>query len=229
MARATPTEQRLLAGLVSGELRQGALDGVLTEAVATAAEVPAADVRRAVTVAGTLRPVAEAVLVHGSAGLGRFQLVVGVPVRPMLAQSAPTLTEALARTGPAAVEWKLDGIRVQAHRDGSVVSIFTRTLDDVTERMPELVQIVSALPMRSAVLDGEAIALADNGRPLPFQQTAARVGRRLDVASPVNAGGKRWRRSCPPTNASPGSSPTMSRRPRHSSTPPSNAVTRAWS
>jgi DNA ligase-1 len=183
MTRATPTERRLLAGLVSGELRQGALDGVLTEAVATAAEVPAADVRRAVTVAGTLRPVAEAVLVHGSAGLGRFQLVVGVPVRPMLAQSAPTLTEALARTGLAAIEWKLDGIRVQAHRHESAVSIFTRTLDDVTERLPELVDVVSALPVRSVVLDGEAIALGDNGRPLPFQQTAARVGRRLDVAS----------------------------------------------
>jgi DNA ligase 1 len=179
MTRATPAEQRLLAGLVSGELRQGALD--LTEAVASAAEVPAADVRRAVTVAGSLRPVAEAVLTDGTAGLARFRLVVGAPLRPMLAQSAPTIREAFDRTGPAAVEWKLDGIRVQVHRNGSTVSVFTRTLDDVTERVPELVEIAKALPIRAVVLDGEAIALHDDGRPVPFQQTASRIGRRLDI------------------------------------------------
>jgi ATP-dependent DNA ligase I len=179
MTRATPAEQRLLAGLVSGELRQGALD--LTEAVASAAEVPPAEVRRAVTVAGSLRPVAEAVLTDGTAGLARFRLVVGAPLRPMLAQSSPTLAEALDRTGPAAVEWKLDGIRVQVHRDGSTVSVFTRTLDDVTERVPELVEIANALPVRAVVLDGEAIALHDDGRPVPFQQTASRIGRRADI------------------------------------------------
>ncbi|HET6918771.1 MAG TPA: ATP-dependent DNA ligase [Jiangellaceae bacterium] len=182
MSRSTPAEQRLLAGLVTGELRQGALDGVLTEAVSVAAEVPAADVRRAVTVAGSLRPVAEAVLSNGAAGLTRFRLVVGAPLRPMLAQSAPTLAEAFARTGPAAVEWKLDGIRVQVHRDGSAVSVFTRTLDDITARVPELVEIAHALPVGAVVLDGEAIALHD-GRPLPFQQTASRIGRRLDVGT----------------------------------------------
>ncbi len=183
MSRSTPAEQRLLAGLVTGELRQGALDGVLTEAVSVAAEVPAADVRRAVTVAGSLRPVAEAVLSNGAAGLTRFRLVVGAPLRPMLAQSAPTLAEAFARTGPAAVEWKLDGIRVQVHRDGSAVSVFTRTLDDITARVPELVEIAHALPVGAVVLDGEAIALHDDGRPLPFQQTASRIGRRLDVGT----------------------------------------------
>ncbi len=103
-------------------------------------------------VAGSLRPVAEAVLTHGSAGLARFRLVVGAPLRPMLAQSAPTLAEAFARTGPAAVEWKLDGIRVQIHRAGSDVSIFTRTLDDVTERVPELVEIAHALPSKPSCL-----------------------------------------------------------------------------
>jgi DNA ligase-1 len=183
MSRSTPAEQRLLAGLVTGELRQGALDGVLTEAVSVAAEVPAANVRRAVTVAGSLRPVAEAVLSNGAAGLTRFRLVVGAPLRPMLAQSAPTLAEAFARTGPAAVEWKLDGIRVQVHRDGSAVSVFTRTLDDITARVPELVEIAQALPVGAVVLDGEAIALHDDGRPLPFQQTASRIGRRLDVGT----------------------------------------------
>jgi DNA ligase 1 len=179
LTRSTAAEQRLLAGLVSGELRQGALD--LTEAVASAAGVASAEVRRAVTVAGSLRPVAEAVLTEGGAGLAGFRLVVGAPVRPMLAQSAPTIGEALVRTGPAAVEWKLDGIRVQVHRAGADVSVFTRTLDDVTERVPELVETALALPADAFVLDGEAIALHDDGRPLPFQQTASRIGRRLDV------------------------------------------------
>jgi DNA ligase-1 len=183
LARATTAEQRLLAGLVTGELRQGALDGVLTEAVAAASGVPSSDVRRAVTVAGTLTPVAEAVLVDGAAGLARFQLVVGSPLRPMLAQSAPSLADAFARTGPAAVEWKLDGIRVQIHRDGSRVSVFTRTLDNVTSRVPELVEAVLGLPVSSAVFDGEAIALDSAGRPLPFQQTASRIGQRLDVTA----------------------------------------------
>jgi DNA ligase 1 len=182
MARATAAEQRLLAGLVSGELRQGALDGVLTEAVAGAAAVPSADVRRAVTLAGALTPVAEAALAHGPAGLERFRLVVGTPLRPMLAQSAPSLTDALDRTGPAAVEWKLDGVRVQLHRTGSDVRVFTRTLDDVTDRVPELVAAALALPTTSTVLDGEAIALDRQGRPQPFQRTASRVSRRIDVA-----------------------------------------------
>ncbi|MGH8825975.1 MAG: ATP-dependent DNA ligase, partial [Jiangellaceae bacterium] len=173
----------LLAGLVSGELRQGALDGVLTEAVAVAAAVPAAEVRRAVTVAGTLTPVAQAVLAGGTDGLRRFRLAVGSPLRPMLAQSAPDLADAFVRTGPAAVEWKLDGIRVQIHRDGDRVAVFTRTLDDVTERVPELVEAAMSLPVAAVVLDGEAIALGPDQRPLPFQQTASRIGRRLDVAT----------------------------------------------
>lgn len=181
MARATAAEQRLLAGLVTGELRQGALDGILTEAVAVAAELPGAEIRRAVMLAGALSPVAAAVLADGSAALDRFRLAVGTPLRPMLAQSAPTLGEALARTGPAALEWKLDGIRVQVHRDGTDVRVFTRTLDDVTGRVPELVEVVRALPVDATVLDGEAIALDPGGRPLPFQRTASRLGRTLEV------------------------------------------------
>ncbi|TDC49648.1 ATP-dependent DNA ligase [Jiangella ureilytica] len=183
MARATPSEQRLLAGLVSGELRQGALDGVLTEAVARASEVPAADVRRAVTVAGALVPVAAAVLANGAEGLTRFRLTVGSPLRPMLASPAPDIAEALERTGEAAVEWKLDGVRVQIHRDGSDVAVFTRTLDDITGNVPELVEAVLALPVRSVVLDGETIALDPSGRPLPFQRTGSRVSSRVDVAT----------------------------------------------
>ncbi|PZF79999.1 ATP-dependent DNA ligase, partial [Jiangella anatolica] len=184
LARATPPEQRLLAGLVSGELRQGALDGVLTEAVARASEVPAADVRRAVTVAGALVPVAAAVLASGPEGLARFRLTVGSPLRPMLASPSPDLADALGRAGgPVAVEWKVDGVRVQIHRDGSDVAVFTRTLDDITGNVPELVEAALALPVRSVVLDGETIALDPSGRPLPFQRTGSRVSSRVDVAA----------------------------------------------
>ncbi|MGN6242774.1 MAG: ATP-dependent DNA ligase [Motilibacteraceae bacterium] len=183
MARATPEEQRLLAGLVAGELRHGALEGLVTDALAQAASLPLADVRRAVMLRGALAPVAEAALADGSAGLDRFRLEVGRPVLPMLASSADGVGAALERTGPAAVEWKLDGIRVQVHRDGQDVRVFTRTLDDVTDRVPELVDAALALPVRSVVLDGEAIALAADGRPLPFQQTAGRTASRVDVGS----------------------------------------------
>ncbi|TDD71585.1 ATP-dependent DNA ligase [Jiangella aurantiaca] len=183
MARATPAEQRLLAALVSGELRQGALDGVLTEAVARAAEVPAADVRRAITVAGALVPVAAAVLAAGPDGLAQFRLTVGSPLRPMLASPAPDIAEALQRTGEAAVEWKVDGVRVQIHRDGNDVAVFTRTLDDITGNVPELAEAALALPVRSVVLDGETIALDPSGRPLPFQRTGSRVSSRVDVAT----------------------------------------------
>jgi ATP-dependent DNA ligase I len=176
--RATAGEQRFLAGLLSGELRQGALEGVMTDAVARAAAVPAAQVRRAMMLRGSLGAVAAAALAGGSAALGAFGLEVGRPVRPMLAASAPDITEALARTGagqPAAVEWKLDGIRVQAHLDGGQVRLFTRTLDEVTGRVPEVVATLGALPVRTAVLDGELIALRADGRPLPFQDTSARA------------------------------------------------------
>jgi len=183
MARATALEQRLLAGLVSGELRQGALDGIMAEAVARATGVPAADVRRALTLSGALVPVAEAVLADGAAGLDRFRLRLGQPLKPMLAASAPDVAGALARTGEAAVEWKLDGVRVQVHRDGDDVAVFTRTLDDVTVRVPDVVEAVRGLPASRLLLDGEAIALDPDGRPRPFQVTAARTGSRLDVAT----------------------------------------------
>jgi DNA ligase 1 len=181
MGRATREEQRLLTGLVSGELRQGALDGVMLEAVARAADVPSADVRQAVTLAGTLTPVAGAVLGHGAAGLDQFRLEVGTPLRPMLAQPAPDLTEALTRISPAGVEWKLDGIRVQVHRSGSDVRVFTRTLEEITDRVPEVGETVRDLPARSLVLDGEAIALGPDRQPRPFQVTASRTATRGDV------------------------------------------------
>ena len=178
LGRATASEQRLLAGLVSGDLRQGALDGVMLDAVAQAAGVPAAGVRRAVMLCGAIAPVAESALARGEAGLGEFRLQVGRPLRPMLAQPGSDVAEALGRTGPAACEWKLDGVRIQVHRDGADVAVYTRTLDDITARLPEVVAAVRALPIRSAVLDGEVLALRPDGRPQPFQITSARTARR---------------------------------------------------
>jgi ATP-dependent DNA ligase I len=182
--RASRDEQRFLVGLLSGELRQGALEGVMTEAVARAAAVPVAEVRRAMMLRGSLGAVAAAALSGGSAALGAFGLEVGRPVRPMLAASAPTLSEALAKAGGAApvegtvecaVEWKLDGIRIQVHLSQGNVRLFTRTLDDITARLPEVAAVLARLPVSSAVFDGELIALREDGRPLPFQDTASRT------------------------------------------------------
>jgi DNA ligase 1 len=203
--RATAAEQRFLVGLLSGELRQGALEGVMVEAIAKAAGVAGAEVRRALMLRGALGPVAEAALARGVPGLREFHLQVGRPLQPMLASTAPSIEAAMERVGEAAVEWKLDstsdpiredpaahggqaaiewkldGVRVQLHKAGDEVRVFTRTLDDVTARVPEVVEIAMALPVRSAVLDGELIALRPDGRPQPFQVTAGRLGSRLDV------------------------------------------------
>ena len=180
--RATAPEQRFLASLTGGELRQGALAGLMTEAVGRAAGVDVAGIRRAAMLAGDLTAVAEAALVSGAAGLDRFRLEVGRPVQPMLAQTATSVDAAVERVGPAAIEWKLDGVRIQVHRSGADVAVFTRTLDPITERVPEVVEAVMALPVRSAVLDGEAIALRPDGRPRPFQETASRAASRGEVA-----------------------------------------------
>jgi ATP-dependent DNA ligase I len=173
---ATDSEQRFLVRLLSGELRQGALDGVMTEAVAKAADVPLTQVRRAVMLSGSLSHTAEAALSGGSEALAKFGLRVGWPVKPMLAASAPSIADALAKIGgAAAIEWKLDGIRVQAHIVDGDVRLFTRTLDDITVRLPEVVAALGKLPVRTAVFDGELIGLRPDGRPFPFQDTAARA------------------------------------------------------
>jgi ATP-dependent DNA ligase I len=179
--RATEGEQRFLMRLLGGELRQGALEGVMVEATAGAAGVPAREVRRALMLRGSLGAVAEVALTDGEAGLRRFHLEVGRPLQPMLAQTAPTIQDALDRISPAAVEWKLDGARIQVHRDGDQVSVFTRSLDDITARVPEVVEAAMELPVSRAVLDGEAIALRPDARPHPFQVTAGRIGTRLEV------------------------------------------------
>ncbi|MGW6352059.1 ATP-dependent DNA ligase, partial [Streptomyces sp. NPDC055080] len=138
-------------------------------------------VRRAVMLAGSLQDVARALLADGPDALATFRLTVGRPVQPMLAHTARSVTEAVERLGPCAVEEKLDGIRVQVHRDGSRVRAYTRTLDDITERLPDVVTAVAGFPGERFILDGEVIALGDDGRPRPFQETAARVGSRRDV------------------------------------------------
>ena len=178
LGAATEPEQRMLAGLISGELRQGAQAGVLVDAIALAAAVPLAAVRRAVTLHGDIPAVAAAALEGGADALAAFRLGVGRALAPMLAKPAPDLDAALDATGPAGVEWKLDGVRVQVHRDGDEVAVFTRTLDDITARVPEVVAAARALPGRAVVLDGEVLALTPAGRPAPFQVTSARVMRR---------------------------------------------------
>ncbi|MGW1435786.1 ATP-dependent DNA ligase [Streptomyces griseus] len=181
-AAATADEQRFLRALLTGEVRQGALDAVAADALAHAAGAPPADVRRAVMLAGSLQDVATVLLADGPGALADFRLTVGRPVQPMLARSAASVGEALDKLGPCAVEEKLDGIRVQVHRDGERIRAYTRTLDDITDRLPELVSAVAALHARRFVLDGELIALGEDGRPRPFQETASRVGSRRDVA-----------------------------------------------
>ncbi|MGW9302043.1 ATP-dependent DNA ligase [Streptomyces cyaneofuscatus] len=182
-AAATADEQHFLRALLTGEVRQGALDAVAADALAKAADAPPADVRRAVMLAGSLQEVARALLAEGPDALAGFRLTVGRPVQPMLAHTATSVTEAVDKLGPCAVEEKLDGIRVQVHRDGDRVRAYTRTLDDITDRLPELVTAVAALETGRFILDGEVIALGEDGRPRPFQETAARVGSRRDVAA----------------------------------------------
>ena len=181
---ATEVEQRFLRRLLGGELRQGAALGVMADAVAVAADVPKAAVRRAAMLGGDLPTVARAVLAEGESAVEGFRLEVGRPVGPMLAQTATGVDDALARLGGRAVfEAKLDGARVQIHRRGDDVRIFTRSLDDVTGRLPEVVEATLALPVESFVADGEAIALRPDGRPHRFQVTASRFGRSADIAA----------------------------------------------
>ncbi|MEU6841443.1 ATP-dependent DNA ligase [Streptomyces sp. NPDC046716] len=187
MGAATADEQRFLVGLVTGEVRQGALDAVALEGLARATDAPPADVRRAVMLAGGLQPVAQALLADGPGALDAFRLTVGRPVLPMLAHSAATVGAALDKLGTCVVEEKLDGIRVQVHRDGDEVRVYTRTLDDITERLPEVTSAVREFAGERFILDGEVIALDDSGRPRAFQEVAGRVGSRVDVARAAEA------------------------------------------
>ena len=178
---ATEVERSFLRRLLLGELRQGALDGVMAEAVADAFDLDPVRVRRATMLAGDIPTVASAVATEGAPGLERFSLSVFAPVLPMLAHPAEDAEAALARLGTASFEVKVDGARIQAHKDGEEVRLFSRRLNEVTDRIPEVADAVRRLPVQRAILDGEAVALGENGRPHPFQTTMRRFGRKRDV------------------------------------------------
>lgn len=180
-ARATRVERDFLLRLLAGELRQGAQEGVMLEAVARAAAIPAGEVRRAAMVAGTIGAVAAAALTEGAAGLARFRLRLMQPLRPMLAQPAEDVVAAVATFGEVAIDFKLDGARLQVHKTDEDVRIFSRQLNEVTASVPEIVEALRRIPASSLILDGEAIAIAQDGRPLPFQATMRRFGRKQDV------------------------------------------------
>ncbi|MCV7228497.1 ATP-dependent DNA ligase [Mycolicibacterium komossense] len=178
-AAATDIEQTFLRRLLGGELRQGALVGLMSDAVAKAADIPAAAVRRAAMLGGDLPAVAAAGITGGTAALSDFTLRVGRPVGPMLAQTATDVSVALEKLGGTAIfEAKLDGARVQIHRRGDDVTVYTRSLDDVTARLPEVVAATLALPVHHLIADGEAIAMRPDGRPHRFQITASRFAQR---------------------------------------------------
>lgn len=180
-SRATGEEQQFLSALMVGELRQGALEGIMLEALAKAANVPLERVRHAAMVAGDAMAVARAALEHGEAGLAGYDIRLFQPVQPMLAQTAEDVEEAIENFGDAALEFKLDGTRVQAHKSGGDVAIFSRALNDVTAAVPEIVEAVRALPARDLILDGEVLSIRPDGRPQPFQVTARRFNRKVDL------------------------------------------------
>jgi DNA ligase 1 len=181
MARATEAEQHFLVRLLMGELRQGALEAVMVDALAKASGIAAERVRRAVMLAGNIVPVAKALLESGEAALGQYDVQLFRPLQPMLAGSADDVAEALAEIGGAALEYKMDGARVQVHRSGDDVVVYSRALNDVTAAVPEVVEVVRALPAKDLILDGEVLSLQPDGRPQPFQVTMRRFGRKLDV------------------------------------------------
>jgi DNA ligase-1 len=181
LSRLTRDEQHFLFGLIAGELRQGAVEGVMLEAVAKAAAVPAERLRYAVMMAGDLPSVARAALLEGQAGLSRFSIQLFRPVLPMLAGTADGEEDALAELGEAALEYKLDGARIQIHKGGDEVRVFSRRLNEVTGAVPELVETVRGLPARDLVVEGEAIAQRADGTPHSFQTTMRRFGRKLDI------------------------------------------------
>ncbi|WP_348789337.1 ATP-dependent DNA ligase [Leifsonia sp. NPDC080035] len=193
--RATPGEQDFFVRVLLGEMRTGALEGVLLDAVARAADRTGESVRRAAMLSGDLGETAVIALTGTADELDAVGLVVGRPVLPMLAASAPTASAALETTGRASVEYKLDGARIQVHRNGDEVWVFTRNLADITHRVPEVVEVVRRMPARDLILDGETLSLDEDGAPRPFQETMSRFARwssgaaRSDAATPALRGG----------------------------------------
>lgn len=179
--RATSDERAFLVRVMIGEVRQGALEGIMLDAVAQAAGLPQSDVRRAHMLCGDLGAVAVAGLLGGAEALGKFKIELFTPLSPMLAQTAQTVAEAVERLGLAIFETKLDGVRVQVHKRGDEVRVYTRRLHDATRSVPEIVEAVRALPADSLILDGEVLGLTEDGAPVPFQETMSRFATRRDV------------------------------------------------
>jgi DNA ligase-1 len=182
-SRTNREESNFLSRLIRGELRQGSLEGIMIEALARAAEVPVDKMRAAAMLSGDLSLAGRVAIEKGIVGLGQFQIRVLHPFKPMLAQTAKDVGDAMDSLGEAALEYKMDGIRIQAHRLGDEVRVFTRNLNDVTEAVPDLVEIVLGIPAINLVLDGEALSLDKGGKPRSFQTTMRRFGRKLNVAS----------------------------------------------
>lgn len=180
-ARSTRAEQDFLVRLLFGELRQGAVEGVLLDAVARASDIAPDRIRRAAMIAGALAPAAVSALTEGESALTAMSIALFSPVQPMLAASAGDVGEALAETGDASLEYKIDGARIQVHKAGDDVRIYSRSLRDVTAGIRDVAEAVRALPAGELILDGEAIALRPDGSPHPFQMTMRRFGRRQDA------------------------------------------------
>src|SRR2546430_1481291 len=181
--RAGEEEREFVVRLLMGEVRQGALEGLILDAIAKASSLPQSAVRQSMMFSGNLGEVARVALEQGSGGPSRFSLRLLSPISPMLANSAEDVAAALERMGEAAFEFKLDGARIQVHRSADETKVFTRQLQDVSERLPESVQWSRLLPVRDIVLEGETIALRSDGRPYPFQVTMRRLGRTKTVES----------------------------------------------
>jgi DNA ligase-1 len=182
-ARATAAEHDFLVRLLYGELRQGALEGVLVEAVAAATAIPVDRVRRAVMISGSLADVAVATLTGGDAALSAIDMTLFSPIQPMLAATADDVDSALAEAGEAGLEYKIDGARIQVHKAAGEVRVYSRSLRDVSAAVPDVIAAVRALPARELVLDGEAVTLRADGTPHPFQITMRRFGRKQDAAA----------------------------------------------
>jgi DNA ligase-1 len=185
-SRATEPEQKFIVGVLGGELRQGALEGIMLEAIAKASGIDADRVRRAGMMAGSVQTIARAVLERGESGLAEFDIQLFRPIQPMLAQSAEDVTAALTELGEAALEYKFDGARVQAHKSGDEVRIFSRGMNDVAPAIPEVVEAVRSLPVKEVILDGEVLGFDESGRPLPFQVSMRRFGRKTNLSEKEN-------------------------------------------
>lgn len=183
---ATEKEQHFLTGLLGGELRQGALEGIMLDALAKASGIGIDRIRRAAMMGGGVAAVASKALTEGEAGLHAFDIQLFRPVEPMLAQTAEDVTDAIDQLGETALEYKFDGARVQAHKSGNDVRIYSRQQNDVSAAIPEIVEAVRALPAHDLILDGEVLSLDNEGRALPFQISMRRFGRKVNIGQIVD-------------------------------------------